>query len=89
MVNRFLTEFRGAAASLLFHRSFSSSAKSNELAGITLMSTDVDRVVMSLQHVNEIWARLVEIGLGIWLLWKHVGVVAVAPVIIVAGPFLL
>jgi ATP-binding cassette subfamily C (CFTR/MRP) protein 1 len=77
--------FRGAAASLIYARSLEINCKYNELVAVTLMSTDVDRVTTSLHLVNEIWARLIEIGLGVWLLWRQLGVVSLAPIIIVLG----
>jgi ATP-binding cassette, subfamily C (CFTR/MRP), member 1 len=75
--------FRGAAASSIYLRSFEVNSKYNELAGVTLMNTDVDRVTVSLKLLNEMWARLIEIGLGVWLLWRQLGVVSIAPIVIV------
>jgi ATP-binding cassette subfamily C (CFTR/MRP) protein 1 len=77
--------FRGATASLIYSRSLEINSKYNELTAVTLMSTDVDRVTVSLHLVNEIWARLIEIGLGVWLLWRQLGVVSLAPIFIVIG----
>lgn len=49
------------------------------------MSTDIDRIVVSLQSLNEIWARVIEIAVGILLLEKQLGWVCVFPVLIVIG----
>jgi hypothetical protein len=49
------------------------------------MNTDVDRVTASLKLLNEIWARLIEIGIGVWLLWRQLGAVSIAPITIVLG----
>jgi ATP-binding cassette subfamily C (CFTR/MRP) protein 1 len=46
------------------------------------MSTDVDRMTMSLTRVMELWAQLIEVSLGVWLLWRQLGAIAVAPLII-------
>jgi ATP-binding cassette, subfamily C (CFTR/MRP), member 1 len=63
------------------------NSKYNELPALTLMSTDVDRVTMSLNLLNEMWARTIEIGLGIWLLWRQLGAVSIAPIVIVLGMY--
>ena len=71
--------------SLIYAKTLTISGDSGELVPITLMSTDVDRVAYGLQLVNEIWARLIETGIGIYLLWRQLGAVSVAPVLIVFG----
>ena len=57
----------------------------NESAALTLMSTDVDRLTMSLQSLNEIWATFIEVSIGISLLGVQLGWVCVAPILIVVG----
>lgn len=51
----------------------------DESAPITLMSTDVQRICDALKQGHELWASLVEIGLGIWLLSREVGVALLGP----------
>jgi ATP-binding cassette subfamily C (CFTR/MRP) protein 1 len=55
----------------------------DESAALTLMSTDIDRLATSLDSLNEIWARIIEISIGIWLLERQLGWVCVAPIVIV------
>jgi ATP-binding cassette subfamily C (CFTR/MRP) protein 1 len=45
-VFRMITTFRGSTASLIYGRSLSADANHNQMAAITLMSTDVDRIGM-------------------------------------------
>jgi hypothetical protein len=80
-----ITAFRGTMVSLIYAKTLTISDNGGELVPITLMSTDVDRVAYSLQLVNEIWARLIETSIGIYLLWRQLGKVSVAPVLIVFG----
>jgi hypothetical protein len=47
-VFRMITTFRGSTASLIYGRALSSDANHNQMAAITLMSTDVDRIGMKL-----------------------------------------
>lgn len=56
----------------------------DESAALTLMSTDVDRLTSSLDSLNEVWARIIEMSIGIWLLERQLGWVCVAPIVIVA-----
>ena len=49
------------------------------------MSTDIDRIVISLESLNEIWARIIEIAVGILLLEKQLGWVCLFPILIVMG----
>ncbi|KAJ9315863.1 hypothetical protein DTO271D3_3841 [Paecilomyces variotii] len=76
--------FRGAVVSLIYSHTLSLQADVyDESASVTLMSTDVDIIAQSLQQVNEAWARLIEIGIGIWLLERQLGAVCVAPIVVV------
>ena len=55
----------------------------DESAALTLMSTDIDRLATSLDSLNEIWARIIEMSIGIWLLERQLGWVCIAPIVIV------
>ena len=57
----------------------------NDSAALTLMSTDVDRIAFSLQQISEVWARMVELAIGIWLLERQVGWICIGPIIAVIG----
>jgi ATP-binding cassette subfamily C (CFTR/MRP) protein 1 len=81
-LSRMVTMFRGATASVIYIAALSSSSGYNQMTAVTLMSTDIDRLSLSMQHVIEFWARLVEVSIGIWLLWRQLGSVAIAPVIV-------
>lgn len=74
---------------MLYAQALIKQAGYNELAPVTLMSTDVDRMTMSLTRVMELWAQFIELALGIWLLWRQVGAIAVAPLIITFLCFLV
>jgi ATP-binding cassette subfamily C (CFTR/MRP) protein 1 len=76
--------FRGATASVIYTAALSSSSKYNQMTAVTLMSTDIDRLWQGMHNVVEFWARLLEVSIGIWLLWRQLGPVAIAPIIITA-----
>ncbi|KAF2427512.1 ABC transporter [Tothia fuscella] len=81
-VFRIITSFRGATCSLIFAKSLLKKAGHSDLAAVTLMSTDVDRMTMGLQLLVEVWAQLLSVGIGVWLLWRQLGPVAVAPILV-------
>lgn len=80
--------FRGAAVSLIYSKSLEIQAGGiDESAALTLMSTDVDRLVSSLVNVCEAWARAIELAIGIWLLERQMGWVCVAPIVLVVSKY--
>jgi ATP-binding cassette subfamily C (CFTR/MRP) protein 1 len=80
---RTITMFRGAVVGLIHNKTMKlQDGVYNESAAVTLMSTDVDRITFSMVSVHEIWAQLVEVAIGIWLLARQLGWVSVIPVII-------
>ena len=40
---------------------------------MTMMISDVQRIMSALSWVHELWVTPVETGLGIWLLWLQLG----------------
>lgn len=71
---------------LIYSRSLRIQAGLNdESAALTLMSIDVANLTASLQALCDIWATVIEISIGIWLLASQLGWVCVAPLVIVAG----
>jgi hypothetical protein len=57
----------------------------DESAATTLINTDVFVLITSLQALCDIWARVIEISVGIWLLERQVGWVCIAPLVLVFG----
>jgi ATP-binding cassette subfamily C (CFTR/MRP) protein 1 len=84
-VNRTITAFRGAMVSIIYAKTLELPAGLyDESAALTLMSIDVDRLTVSLDSLNEVWARVIEMSIGIWLLERRLGWVCVVPIVIVA-----
>ncbi|OKL58187.1 hypothetical protein UA08_06868 [Talaromyces atroroseus] len=81
---RMITMFRGAFVALIYGHSMTlRDGQYDESAVITHMSTDVDMIARSLEQLNELWARVLEIAIGIWLLERQMGAICVAPVLVV------
>ena len=86
---RFVTMVRGAAISLIHDQALQiRDGLYDESAAITLMSTDVDRIYLCLTQLNELWAGLIEVMIGIVLLALQLGWVCVVPLAIVLGKWL-
>ncbi|KAK8041682.1 hypothetical protein PG993_006205 [Apiospora rasikravindrae] len=49
------------------------SEKGAEAKALTLMVSDVQRVVAALAYVHELWVSPVETAIGTWLLWRQLG----------------
>lgn len=62
-------------------------ADGHQMEVVTLMSTDIDRLTNSLGQLTGVWALIVEVGLGIWLLWRQLGLVSIAPIVVVVMCF--
>ncbi|RAK99259.1 P-loop containing nucleoside triphosphate hydrolase protein [Aspergillus ibericus CBS 121593] len=81
---RMITMFRGAAVALIYdHTLVLHDGACTESAAVTLMSTDIDMIARSLEQASEMWARLVEIAIGIWLLERQLAAVCVAPILVI------
>ncbi|PYH48029.1 putative multidrug resistance protein [Aspergillus saccharolyticus JOP 1030-1] len=86
-VYRMITMFRGAMVAQIYAKSLSLTEAPDESAAVTLMSTDVDRVAFSLRQIAEVWARTVELAIGLWLLERQVGWICIGPTVALVGSF--
>ena len=65
----------------IFRKSLQSKASSSQnLAPLTLMSTNLDRMVDGLQYLQEAIVAVPQLGIALWLLERQVGLGAVGPV---------
>ena len=86
---RFITMFRGATVSLIYRHTLllQDTDLPDRSAAITLMSSDIDRISASLVNLNEIWARSIEVVVGVIILAYQIGWVCVMPIIIIVGEY--
>jgi hypothetical protein len=52
---------------------------------ITLIGTDVERIVSNLRNIHEIWASILELGVAISLLERQIRFSCIIPLIISLG----
>ncbi len=74
---------RGSLVSSIYHKTteISITALDNS-AAVTLMSTDMERVVNGLRVSHELWANIIQVGLATWLLQRELGLACLAPIVI-------
>ncbi|THY33684.1 putative ABC transporter [Aureobasidium pullulans] len=82
-ITRIMTKLRGALITMIYDRMLviSDGAKKDG-AALTLISTDIDTITRVLGELNESWARIIEVAVGIGLLYRQVGAVCIVPVIL-------
>ncbi|KAB8278602.1 P-loop containing nucleoside triphosphate hydrolase protein [Aspergillus minisclerotigenes] len=67
--SRVSTLFRGAMIAFIHDRTLTlQDGLYTESAALTLMSTDVDCIIEHLENMNDVWARTIEVAIGITLL---------------------
>jgi hypothetical protein len=82
--NRVFTALRGGLISLIYQNSLSSKSGDSELSAVTIMSNDIGVIVANTGEIFNIPAHFVETTVGIWLLWRQLGLVSLAPILLLA-----
>lgn len=82
---------RGALIGMIFkHTLRLPASESNEASNaINLMSTDISRITQTVQWVLNVIPCAIQVGLALWILYTHLGVVFVAPLIVALGMLVL
>lgn len=81
---RFVARVRGCLVQATYFKTTNlPSSVSDDASVLTLMSTDVERVLIGILSLHEFWANMIQAGISCWLLQRTLGTVFVAPVIVV------
>ncbi|KAI7970770.1 hypothetical protein EIK77_007950, partial [Talaromyces pinophilus] len=82
-VNRFATMTRAGLISMIYDKTMTLKAKDlKDAKAVTLMGTDMERILNAIKNMHEIWASVIQAGIAIWLLERQVHVACVVPTII-------
>jgi ABC-type multidrug transport system fused ATPase/permease subunit len=77
---------RGFLASAIYRKTTEAQVTaSGDSAALTLMSTDIERIIQGSLNIHEFWANTLEVGLACWLLSRQIGAAFVAPLIVVGA----
>ena len=89
MVYRAIVMIRGGLVSLVSDATLLLDADIvKESAAVTLMSTDVDRIVAGLEMADFIWASPIETVVALYLLNREIGLACLVPLVITLGKLL-
>jgi ATP-binding cassette, subfamily C (CFTR/MRP), member 1 len=83
-MNRIKTKIRGGLCAIIYYHALSTKSVEYDLAAVTLMSTDIDTILGNSGLAFNCWASVVEVTIGVWLLWRRLGPVAIAPILVMA-----
>ncbi|KAH8701351.1 P-loop containing nucleoside triphosphate hydrolase protein [Phaeosphaeriaceae sp. PMI808] len=84
---RTITMIRGGVISLLYKKAGSTSLLNvDPSVSVTLMSADIERIVLGVQSMHEIWANAIEISIAIYLLKRQLGIACIIPVAVAIAP---
>lgn len=84
---------RTMARSILVTETFIKATKArigagDDSAALTLMSADMERIMMGFRPLHDIWASVIQAALAGWMLYNRLGVVFVVPMGIVTVCFI-
>ncbi|WQF78674.1 Putative AAA+ ATPase domain, ABC transporter type 1, transmembrane domain-containing protein [Colletotrichum destructivum] len=83
MTYRFVTSIRGSLCSLIYTKTLDlSSTALDESVPVSLMSTDTESICQSAATLHELWASPIESAVAIFLLYRQLGLAALAPVVV-------
>ncbi|WYZ35872.1 hypothetical protein EsH8_X_000519 [Colletotrichum jinshuiense] len=75
---------RGCLSAVIYKKTTEAAiGGAGDAAAVTLMSTDTERIIRGFYSLHEVWANVIEIALGCWLLERQLGASFVAPVIVI------
>ncbi|CCC10044.1 hypothetical protein SMACR_02623 [Sordaria macrospora] len=81
--NRMIARIRSGLIAMVYqHTTALRAVDVKDSAAVTLMGTDVERIVTSIKNVHELWASIPAVGIAIWLLARQVSYAAMVPLVI-------
>ncbi|KAF2012008.1 multidrug resistance-like protein [Aaosphaeria arxii CBS 175.79] len=81
---KFLTMLRGMLVSAIYHKTTELSITAlDDSAAVTLMSADVERLILGLRGLHDLWANVLQFALAIYVLESRTGWACVGPIIVI------
>ncbi|KAK1624645.1 P-loop containing nucleoside triphosphate hydrolase protein [Colletotrichum phormii] len=83
LVFRYATMMRGCLVLLIYEKTTSMSITgAEEAAAVTLMSTDIERIVNGMSKIHESWSTLLQMAVALALLYRQLRVVFIVPLVL-------
>lgn len=81
LVYKTLVQMRGCIISAVYEKTVLEidPSRADMDAPVSLVSTDMERIISGVKDLHEIWANSLQAGLTIWLLYRELGLACVAP----------
>ncbi|KAF2444598.1 putative multidrug resistance-associated protein [Karstenula rhodostoma CBS 690.94] len=80
MTFRFLIRLRGGLIALIYQQTVDARAVDlGSINGLTLMGTDVERIVLNFLTIHEVWASLMDIIIAVFLLQRQMLLACLVP----------
>ncbi|KAE8452148.1 hypothetical protein EG329_001615 [Mollisiaceae sp. DMI_Dod_QoI] len=80
LINRVTVQMRGGLVSLIYLKTVDLSVTAlEEGAALTLMSTDVERIIQSFVNLHNAWAAIIQVAIALYLLYMTFGAGFIAP----------
>ncbi|KAJ0288366.1 hypothetical protein CBS470a_004951 [Colletotrichum nupharicola] len=79
---------RGSTTALIYQKALRldlTSPNVSPAGALTLVGTDSEQISQGVNQLHEIWGGLVEIGIGIYLIYRQLGAACAMPVALVFG----
>lgn len=74
---------RAGLVSMIYDKTMMLKAKDlKDAKAITLMGTDMERILNAIKNMHETWASIIQACIAIWLLERQVYVACVVPTLI-------
>lgn len=80
LVYRYVSMMRGCLVFLIYQKTTSMSmVAAEDAAAVTLMSTDIERIINGMSKIHESWSTLLQMAVALALLYRQLGIVFVVP----------
>jgi ATP-binding cassette subfamily C (CFTR/MRP) protein 1 len=81
-LSKFATKLRAGLVSLIYRHTIQIDPKDADVgAGTVLMNVDVEKVMQGSLLVHEFWTLLPNSGTALYILWGHIGVAFIPPIV--------
>lgn len=88
LLYRSITLVRGSLVDIIYQKSLSITLSAAEKAAPAgLVTADVERIDFTVEKLHSVWASIVELSIGIYLLQIEVGWACVAPAVVALGQY--